>query len=89
MRDDIKLVLQVLELGMARIDVIHLRKVDLSLGHLIDHEVQVFLFAVEALEADQEGEPVGKFALVVPVGRLLNHTRVNPLANIMGHLEHA
>ena len=52
MRDDIKLVLQVLELGMGRINVIHLRKVNLSLGHLIDHEVQVFLFFVETLEAD-------------------------------------
>ena len=52
MRDDIELILQVLELGIGRIDVIHLRKVDLSLGHLIDHEVQVFLFGVETLEAD-------------------------------------
>ena len=52
MRDDIELILQVLELGIGRIDVIHLRKVDLSFGHLIYHEVQVFLFGVETLEAD-------------------------------------
>ena len=52
MRDDIELILQVLELGVGCIDVIHRRKVDLSLGHLIDHEVQVFLFGVKTLEAD-------------------------------------
>ena len=67
-RDHIKVILHVLQTLSDLGYMVHLGKVDLILGHLLEHDRQVFFFVVKAAEADLENLiSIEKVCLVITI----------------------